>query len=116
MDANEEDVKSEVTEFVDKVNRLGTMFENLCVERHVEGQEKYGKYTFLGNDVTRMMLEELADTANYCRYQAVKLMLLQEALESQIAGSGLIADGEEEITLGVKAFRGTKDVGWSDKK
>lgn len=108
--------ESEAVQFIGEINRLSELFDNLCAERHTEGQGKYGKLTFLGNDVVRMMLEELADTANYCRYQAIKLMLLQEALERQIAGSGLIEDGEEQIMLGVQAFKGVKDVGWGNKK
>ena len=57
-------------------------FNDLRKKRHEIGQEKYGELTFLGNDVVRMMLEELADVANYVEYQAAKLLLLQRALES----------------------------------
>jgi hypothetical protein len=99
-------------DFVDLVNNLGAAFDELCVTRHEMGQEEYGQFTFLGNDVVRMMLEELADTANYCRYQAVKLMLLQQALELQLAESPLTEEGQQQITVGIQAFKGTKDVGW----
>lgn len=101
----------EAREFVGRIQELSEGFDRLCQERHLKGQEEYGKLTFLGNDVTRMMIEELADTVNYCRYQAIKLMLLQEALEEQLADQ-LLEEGQEEITIGVKAFRGVADVGW----
>lgn len=104
--------KNEAAEFVDLVNTLGAEFENLCLMRHEEGQDKYGKFTFLGNDVTRMMIEELADTVNYCRYQAVKLLLLQTMLENELEDKGVTGEGKDEITIGVKAFKGVKDVGW----
>jgi hypothetical protein len=59
-----------------------------------------------------MMLEELADTANYCRMQAVKLMMLQDTLEEQIAG-GVYEPDRADIEIGFAAFKGTKDVGWN---
>lgn len=104
--------ENETIEFVNTINRLGLEFDKLCIERHEMGQQEYGKFTFLGNDVVRMMLEELADTANYCRYQSVKLLLLQHALERHIDSSGMVAEGEQEITIGVGAFKGVGDVGW----
>jgi hypothetical protein len=111
----DKEAENETVEFVDTINRLGEVFDRLCIERHQMGQEEYGKFTFLGNDVVRMMIEELADTANYCRYQAVKLLLLQEALSAQLASSGL-SDEKEEITIGIGAFKGVKDVGWGSKQ
>lgn len=116
-DTEEED-DFEVTEnndsagFVELANELGMEFERLCVERHEKGQLEYGKFTFLENDVVRMMVEELADTVNYCRYQAVKLMLLQTALEEQLVDSPLLKEGDDSITIGVKAFKGVGEVGW----
>ena len=80
-------------------------FNDLRKKRHEIGQEKYGELTFLGNDVVRMMLEELADVANYVEYQAAKLLLLQRALESDpriLAIQGVI---------GTESFKGTKE-GW----
>lgn len=100
----------------DEINRYSALFDELCIERHEAGKAEYGPFTFLGNDVTRMMMEELADTANYCRMQFVKLMMLQEALEVQVAESGLIKEGEQEITIGIQAFKGTKDIGWGNNQ
>ena len=108
----DQEAESDAIEFVNKLNELSVTFDQLCEERHHEGQDKYGKFTFLGNDIARMMLEELADTVNYCKYQAIKILLLQEALEREIADSGLVEDGEEEITIGIQSFKGTKDAGW----
>ena len=101
---------SEAQEFTERMQELSLAFDQLCQERHLAGQEEYGKLTFLGNDVVRMMIEELADTANYCRYQAVKLLLLQEYLEQELVDE--LGEGTEEITLGIKAFKGVGEVGW----
>lgn len=84
-------------------------FNDLRKARHEMGQEKYGKFTFLGNDVIRMMLEELADLGNYVEYQAAKLLLLQEVLERDPRLAEQTKDGH--ISIGVEAFKGTKD-GW----
>lgn len=89
----------------DYINDLSEAFDKLCEERFRAGQEEYGKFTFLGNDVIRMMMEELADTANYCRMQFVKLMVLQEHIESMIEGTG-------EVQIGAQAFKGVGEVGW----
>lgn len=91
------------------VSMYSESFDKLCQERHAAGQQEYGQFTFLGNDVVRMMMEELADTSNYCRMQFIKLMLLQEALEGKLSEE--TTDGES-ITIGVKSFKGTRDIGW----
>jgi hypothetical protein len=85
------------------VVKYSVAFDELCAERDKVGREHYGTFTFLGNDVVRMMMEELADTSNYCRMQFIKLMMLQAMLEDKLPG--------EEIQLGAAAFRGT-GVGW----
>lgn len=101
----------ETQEFLEYVQECSDKFDKLCQERHESGQKEYGQFTFLSNDVVRMMLEELADTVNYCRYQSIKLMILQEHIENDL---GFLGDeSSEEITIGVKAFKGTSDVGWS---
>lgn len=89
---------------------LSAQWDKLCDERHIAGAKEYGQFTFLGNDVTRMMMEELADTANYCRMQYIKLMLLQFALEEEIGTKLDGADGT--VTIGVQSFKGAGEVGW----
>ena len=59
-----------------------------------------------------MMLEELADTSNYCRMQAIKLLMLQEILEQELDDKLSMDTGERDINFGAQAFKGTKDVGW----
>lgn len=108
----EQAAKAEALQFIETMNQYGNIFADLCEERHRAGQEEYGKFTFLGNDVIRMMIEELADTVNYCRYQAVKLLFLQTALEEHLADSGLTEEGQEEIVIGLQSFKGTRE-GWS---
>jgi hypothetical protein len=108
----EQEGANEALEFVDLINKLGEDFDRLCQDRHRMGQKEYGEFTFLENDVVRMMVEELADTANYARMQAIKLMLLQGAVEQNLQAQGIGAD-EEEIKIGVKAFKGVGEVGWT---
>jgi hypothetical protein len=108
----------EAMHLADEINKFGAMFDVLCVERHEAGAKEYGALTFLGNDVIRMMMEELADTANYCRYQFVKLMFLQERLETMMSEdpTGLLAqDGELQMGLGAASFKGVGETGWNKK-
>jgi hypothetical protein len=58
-------------------------FDQLCQTRWNDGAVEYGAMAFMKNDVMRMMVEELADTVNYCRAQVVKLMVLNDAVVSQ---------------------------------
>jgi hypothetical protein len=91
----------------DFFNSLSLQFDKLCEERHAAGQKEYGEFTFLGNDVIAMMLEELADTANYCRYQYIKLMMLQSMLVEKIG------DQPQAVqNFGIGSFKGAGDVGW----
>jgi hypothetical protein len=85
-------------------------FAQLVEKRREEGAKEYGSITFLGNDVIRMMIEELADTVNYCTMQAVKLMLLQDFLGEEVSHFG--NDGEINLGMGVGAFKGTAPQGW----
>lgn len=87
-------------------------FDELCQRRHEAGAAEYGQFTFIGNDVVRMMAEELADTANYCRMQFVKLMFLQEVLVDQLGDQPFQMNGQD-ITIGSQSFKGTKG-GWKE--
>lgn len=95
---------ADITHIIEEASEV---FDKLCQTRHETGQKEYGEFTFMGNDVVRMMLEELADTANYCRYQAIKLLILQEMLENKLSEAG----HEDEITIGIKSFKGA-GAGW----
>lgn len=103
---------SSAEEVAEIVNDLSDMFDKLCRERHEKGLEEYGPFTFLGNDVIRMMAEELADITNYCRMEFVKLMLLQNHLEALLANTDLNKDGDLKMGIGWEPMKGTKDVGW----
>lgn len=89
---------------------LAELFDNLCLARHAAGQEEYGQLTFMTNDVIRMLCEELADTANYCRYQFIKLMILQDRLAEELQTVG---DEEQLEKLGIGTFQGTGKA-WED--
>lgn len=91
------------------IRKASETFTRLRAIRHETGEEKYGRFTFVQNDVVRMMLEELADLCNYAEYQAAKLLCLQVALEEDPELNALTRDGS--ISIGVQAFKGTKE-GW----
>ena len=103
-------MSDEAMEITDAIVELSKQFDDLCQKRHDAGAKEYGVITFLGNDVVRMMAEELADTANYCRMQFIKLMMLQSFLEGHLKDE--MGEGTEEITIGIGSFKGTKG-GWS---
>lgn len=105
----------EVGDIAEAVLTASAQFDQLCQDRHDEGEEKYGSLTWMGNDVVRMMIEELADTTNYCRYQAIKLMLMQQVLEVELSDKLNLSEEEQQITIGIQAFKGVKDVGWQKK-
>lgn len=94
---------------VDKINEITQQWDKLCLERHEAGAAEYGLFTFLGNDVIRMMAEELADTANYCRMQFIKIMLLGEYLAGDLDERGITG----AVTIGLTSFKGTGETGWS---
>lgn len=89
---------------VDLIKQASDQFDTLCQERHKAGQAEYGSFTFLENDVVNMMLEELADTANYCRYQFIKLAILQNLVADEL--------GDDADDIGMGSFKGVGDVGW----
>lgn len=81
-------------------------------ERLKAGAEKYGEFAFMGNDVTRMFLEEIADGMNYLRMQFIKMYILQVWLEH----SGTLKQMEDnDLGIGVEAFKGTTE-GWGNQK
>lgn len=104
--------ETESNEVLKIMQELSEGFDELCRQRHEAGAAEYGQFTFLANDVVRMMAEELADTANYCRMQFVKLMFLQGLIEGDLADK---ADDDGNITIGVKSFKGTGEMGWTGK-
>lgn len=90
---------------VEAINKYSLAFDTLAQERHLHGQKEYGVVTFLGNDVVRMMMEELADTSNYCRMQFIKLMMLQHMIENDET-----LPTQKGTNTGL--FKGTGEVGW----
>ena len=99
--------KQEQIDLAYKINKAVEQFWALVNQRYEDGAKEYGHLTFLDNDVVRMMLEEFADVVNYCMMASVKLLILQEAMEEALG------EEPEGVTMGVQAFKGTKDVGWS---
>src|SRR5438045_950381 len=101
----------DVEKLEDYINKKADEFDALAERRHEDGAKEYGAITFLGNDVVRMMIEELADTTNYCRMQAIKLLILQEQLEQELSKGEGFKHGND-LQMGWDSFRGTKK-GWT---
>jgi hypothetical protein len=104
--------EEEVKQLTTLMQEYSDTFDQLCQKRHVDGAAEYGQFTFIGNDVVRMMAEELADTANYCRMQFIKLMMLQDMLVDQL-GDKPFNTPTGEVTIGSQSFKGTKK-GWKE--
>ncbi len=89
-------------------------FDLLTQARHEKGSEEYGDLAFLGNDMYTYIYEELADAANYLRYQFIKLRILEE---QQIASGIDLTSGtfdqvqlEDELSHGTPSFSPSEEV------
>lgn len=100
------DTSPEFEAFKAELQEMEDVFLNLVQQRHETGQVEYGEFTFLENDMIRMMLEELADVVNYARMHAVKLLMYAKSLEDELEKS-------DTPNIGFQSFKGTKDVGWN---
>jgi len=99
----DEETTEEAKQLLQEMRKYGEEFATLRQRRHEAGAAEYGRFTFLQNDVIRMMCEELADTANYCEMQFIKLRLLQDLIQ--------LPQSEQ---IGAQSFRGTKE-GWDGR-
>lgn len=74
----------------DLVQEFSERFDAECQARHVAGAEKYGPAKFLSpdTDLTREIMDELLDAANYARYYYIRLAILTE----MIAGRPVTTD------------------------
>jgi hypothetical protein len=63
------------------LNLLGQEFDEFCQARHNQGAKEYGPTAFLGNSMFKMIAEEMADIANYCRYEYIKLRLMEGSFD-----------------------------------
>jgi hypothetical protein len=86
------------------IQKLSDEFDNFCEDRHTKGADKYGPFKFLGADVIQETLEEIADMANYARYQYIKLRMLQVRL-SEDPRIIALANEEDEAVIGIESFR-----------
>lgn len=89
-------------------------FDLLTQARHDEGSEQYGELGFLDHDMYGMIYEELADAANYLRFQFIKLRLLEE---QQIASGIDLTPGtfdavrnEDELSHGASSFSPSEEI------
>jgi hypothetical protein len=90
-DLPEPDLTPEQKELIVVAEQL---FEQMCLDRHRAGNQKYGKFTFLEMPTVQMAMEEVVDLANYARYTFIKLALLQDAIR-QVQNNSLLG-GEAE--------------------
>lgn len=99
--------EEELEELENYLNEKSATFDELCNERHDNTD-----VSFLATDVVSDILNSLADTVNYCRMQAIKLIALQETLEQELSfdGIGNFRDKEgEDLQIGFDSFKGMGD-------
>lgn len=87
------------------INELSAEFDEMAVERHNFGRQKYGELTWLEKDIMQEAMYELLDMANYARYQYIKLRMLQMAIAEDPRLEKL-EDADGNITIGVGSFKG----------
>jgi hypothetical protein len=94
------------TPTLDRLNELSREFDVACKERLVAGAAEYGEFAFLGNDVLRMLYEELFDLANYAKMKFMKLRLLEDELASGLDSSvqPSAEDAEHQVPFGAGSF------------
>lgn len=73
--------------FIELLQHLSNEFDAVCMERHDAGAEKYGPGKFLLVDTIEEALEEIVDLANYARYSFIRLRLVQEQIQAQLAAT-----------------------------
>lgn len=99
----------EAAELLQMLEKYNELFNEMAQTRHDVGATKYGEFTFLENDVARMLMEELVDASNYCRYLFMKIGILNDYLAGELAEK--LPNGEGGVTIGTESFKGTKE-GW----
>jgi len=102
---------AEGEELIEVMQELASDFDQMCDDRWAMGAQQYGQFAFLGNDMIQFMIEELADTVNYCRAQAIKLRLLQQALVESEAFKSLDVDGDGNTIMKTTSFKPTREWG-----
>jgi hypothetical protein len=89
-------------------------FSALCFARHEVGAEEYGDMAFMDNDMFAFVYEELADAANYLRYQFMKLRIVEETLRARgiDPASGFPTDlGQgDQVPSGPSSFSTSEEV------
>jgi len=107
MSDTDKDIASKVQTFSDE-------FSQLVIERHEVGAEEYGSFAFMGNDIFEYAFEELADCANYMRYQYIKLRFIEEELRARgLDPSALVGPevrGVDEVSSDSTPFSPSKEV------
>lgn len=89
-------------------------FDLLTQARHETGYEEYGDLKFLDNELFGMIYEELADAANYLRYQFIKLRLVEEQVNAGgidlTPGAFEAVRDEDELSHGAPSFSPSEEV------
>ncbi len=103
------------------LQHLSEEFDALTQLRNEVGEEEYGHATFLTVPLIRYAAEELADTANYCRFLYIKLRLMEATLNARgidlSAGTTEEAWDDNEIPLGIATFISGEEIqGFLSKK
>lgn len=88
---------------------LSEKFFNLRQHRMQQASQE-DMLNFLGEDVIMSMMELLADIANYCDKQFIKLAILQTYLKGELDEKGVDSDN-----IGLKAFQRSSEA-WKDSQ
>jgi hypothetical protein len=78
-----------MSELTDSIQKASELFDKMTVERHELGMEKYGPFKFLGANTVEEAMFELVDLSNYARYTFIKLALMNDQLDSELADRGI---------------------------
>lgn len=78
-----------MSDLTDAIQKASDLFEQMTVERHELGQQKYGPFKFLGANTVEEAMFELVDLSNYARYTFIKLALMNEQLDATLADQGI---------------------------
>lgn len=97
---------------------VGELFDELSEKFFALRQQRMAKlnqqdpFGFLSSDVVMAMMETLADIANMCDMQFIKLALLQSALVQETKEKG-VEDGQVNVGLG--SFQRASEY-WKDNQ
>lgn len=103
-----------MTNMLEEIQKHSEEFDILTQLRHDAGAEEYGPLAFLENNMFAFAYEEFADTANYVRFNFIKLRLVEEKLRaSGIDLSAITLEDlrdNDEVPFGASSFSPSEKI------